>query len=79
MNLTYKKDDALWIKTEELGDERDNVLVKSSDKKPTYFATDIAYHRNKFEVRNLEKVIDLWGADHHGHIKRMEIIKRIKA
>ncbi len=74
LNLTYKKDDALWIKTEELGDERDNVLVKSSDKKPTYFATDIAYHRNKFEVRNFEKVIDLWGADHHGHIKRMEII-----
>ncbi len=74
LNLTYEMDDALWIKTEDLGDERDNVLIKSSDKKPTYFATDIAYHRDKFEVRNFDKVIDLWGADHHGHIKRMEII-----
>jgi len=74
LNLTYEMDGALWIKTEELGDERDNVLIKSSDKKPTYFATDIAYHRDKFEVRNFDKVIDLWGADHHGHIKRMELI-----
>ncbi|MBH59606.1 MAG: arginine--tRNA ligase [Dehalococcoidia bacterium] len=74
LNLTYEKDGAIWVKTEELGDERDNVLIKSNDNKPTYFATDIAYHRDKFEVRNFDKVIDLWGADHHGHIKRMELI-----
>jgi len=74
LDLTYNKDGALWIKTEELGDDRDNVLIKSNDKKPTYFATDIAYHRNKFEERKFNKVINLWGADHHGHIKRMELI-----
>jgi len=73
-DLTYTKDDALWIKTQSLGDERDNVLIKSSDSKPTYFATDIAYHRDKFERRKFDKVINLWGADHHGHIKRMEIV-----
>ena len=73
-NLTYTNDDALWIKTKDLGDERDNVLIKSSDSKPTYFATDIAYHRDKFEKRKFDKVINLWGADHHGHIKRMEIV-----
>jgi len=74
INLIYIKDGATWIKTEELGDDRDNVLFKSSDKKPTYFATDIAYHRNKFEERSFEKVINVWGSDHHGHIKRMELI-----
>ena len=52
LNLIYIKDEATWIKTEELGDDRDNVLFKSSDKKPTYFATDIAYHRNKFKERS---------------------------
>ena len=74
LNLIYVKDEATWIKTEELGDDRDNVLFKSSDKKPTYFATDIAYHRNKFKERSFEKVIYVWGSDHHGHIKRMELI-----
>ena len=73
LNLIYVKDEATWIKTEELGDDRDNVLFKSSDKKPTYFATDIAYHRNKFKERSFEKVINVWGSDHHGHIKRMEL------
>ena len=74
LNLIYKKDGAVWIKTEELGDERDNVLIKSGDKKPTYFATDIAYHRNKFSKRSFDKVIDVWGSDHHGHINRMKLI-----
>ena len=73
-NLTYEKDGALWIKTQELGDERDNVLIKSIDKKPTYFATDIAYHRNKFEERKFDEGIDVWGADHHGHVKRMKLV-----
>jgi len=74
LNLIYIKDEATWIKTEELGDDRDNVLFKSNDNKPTYFATDIAYHRNKFKERSFEKVINVWGSDHHGHIKRMELI-----
>tara|TARA_B100000683_G_scaffold254869_1_gene273865 strand:- start:4380 stop:6056 length:1677 start_codon:yes stop_codon:yes gene_type:complete len=74
LNLIYVKDEATWIKTEELGDDRDNVLFKSNDNKPTYFATDIAYHRNKFKERSFEKVINVWGSDHHGHIKRMELI-----
>ena len=74
LNLIYEKDDAIWIKTEELGDDRDNVLIKSGDKKPTYFATDIAYHRNKFSKRLFHEVINIWGSDHHGHISRMKLI-----
>ena len=74
LNLIYEKDGAIWIKTEELGDDRDNVLIKSGDKKPTYFATDIAYHRNKFSKRMFHEVIDIWGSDHHGHINRMKLI-----
>ena len=74
LNLIYIKDGATWIKTEELGDDRDNVLFKSIDKKPTYFATDIAYHRDKFKERFFDNVINVWGSDHHGHIKRMKLI-----
>ena len=74
LDLIYEKDGAIWIKTEELGDDRDNVLIKSGDRKPTYFATDIAYHRNKFSKRSFQEVINVWGSDHHGHINRMKII-----
>ena len=74
LDLIYEKDGAVWIKTEELGDDRDNVLFKSGDKKPTYFATDIAYHRDKFLKRSFDKVINIWGSDHHGHINRMKLI-----
>ncbi len=74
LNLIYEKDGAVWIKTEELGDDRDNVLIKSGDKKPTYFATDIAYHRDKFSKRLFNEVINVWGSDHHGHINRMKLI-----
>ncbi|WP_227762631.1 arginine--tRNA ligase [Zhaonella formicivorans] len=66
----YEKDGALWFKTTEFGDEKDEVVVRANGV-PTYFAADIAYHLNKFE-RGFEWVINLWGADHHGHVARMK-------
>ena len=62
---------ALWFNSMALGDERDNVVVRSSGE-PTYFASDIAYHYNKFAERGFERVIDIWGADHQGHVPRMK-------
>ena len=62
---------ALWFISTALGDERDNVVVRSSGE-PTYFASDIAYHFNKFAERGFDQVIDIWGADHQGHVPRMK-------
>lgn len=62
---------ALWFISTALGDERDNVVVRSSGE-PTYFASDIAYHFNKFAERGFDRVIDIWGADHQGHVPRMK-------
>ncbi len=70
-NLTYEKDGALWLKATEFGCEKDEVLIRANGI-PTYFAVDIAYHRNKFAVRGFDRVINVWGADHHGHVARME-------
>lgn len=67
--LTYAKDGAHWFRTTDFGDDRDRVLRKS-DGALTYFATDIAYHHDKFE-RGFERLVDVWGADHHGYIPRM--------
>ena len=68
----YEQDGALWFKTEDtIGDDKDRVLIRANGV-PTYFASDIAYHRNKFITRNFEKVIDVWGADHHGYIARVK-------
>ncbi len=69
--ITYAKDGALWIKTTEFGSEKDEVLIRANGI-PTYFAVDIAYHKNKFAVRGFDKVINVWGADHHGHVARMK-------
>lgn len=69
--ITYEKDGALWIKTTLFGSEKDEVLIRANGI-PTYFAVDIAYHKNKFAVRNFDKVINVWGADHHGHVARMK-------
>ncbi len=69
--LTYEKDGALWLKTTEFGCEKDEVLIRANGI-PTYFAVDIAYHHNKFAVRGFDKVINVWGADHHGHVARMK-------
>lgn len=66
----YEKDGALWLKTEALGDDKDRVLRKS-DGSYTYFTPDLAYHKDKFE-RGFSKVINVWGADHHGYIPRMK-------
>jgi arginyl-tRNA synthetase len=65
----YREGDALWFRTTVFGDEKDRVVVRQNGE-PTYFAADIAYHRNKF-LRGFETVIDIWGADHHGYIPRM--------
>jgi len=65
--LMYKKEDAVWFKSKKFGDIRDRVLIKSDSWK-TYLAGDIAYHDNKFRVRKFDKVINVWGADHHGDI-----------
>ncbi len=69
-NYIYEKDGALWFKTSEMGDEKDRP-VKRSNGDFTYFASDIAYHLNKYE-RGFDKIIDVWGADHHGYIARVK-------
>ena len=69
--LTYEKDGALWYKATERGAEKDEVLVRANGN-PTYFAADVAYHRNKLVKRGYDKAIDIWGADHHGHVARMK-------
>lgn len=68
---TYEKEGALWFKASDFGVEKDEVLVRKNGT-PTYFAADIAYHRNKLYKRNFDKVINIWGADHHGHVARMK-------
>jgi arginyl-tRNA synthetase len=67
---TYEKDGALWFKATEFGVPKDEVLIRQNGM-PTYFAADIAYHKDKFD-RGFEWVIDIWGADHHGHVPRMK-------
>jgi arginyl-tRNA synthetase len=67
---TYESDGALWLRTTDFGDDKDRVLVRSSGEY-TYFAPDIAYHQDKRE-RGFERQIDVWGADHHGYVRRMK-------
>jgi arginyl-tRNA synthetase len=69
-NVIYEKDGALWFKTSDLGDEKDRVVVRQNGQ-TTYFASDIAYHNDKYR-RGFQRVIDVWGADHHGYIPRMQ-------
>ncbi|CAB5157861.1 Arginyl-tRNA synthetase (EC [Olavius algarvensis associated proteobacterium Delta 3] len=68
-DVIYENEGALWFRTSAFGDEKDRVVVRSNGQ-TTYFASDIAYHKDKFE-RGFERVIDVWGADHHGYIPRM--------
>ena len=68
---TVEKDGAIWLSGEKLGLEKDEVLIRNNGV-PTYLAADIAYHRNKFITRGFDWCIDLWGADHHGHVARMK-------
>tara|TARA_B100000963_G_scaffold358365_1_gene382878 strand:- start:609 stop:2300 length:1692 start_codon:yes stop_codon:yes gene_type:complete len=65
-----KKDGALWFKSSIYGDEKDRVLIRDNEE-PTYFASDVAYHENKFK-RNYDEIINIWGADHHGYIPRVK-------
>jgi arginyl-tRNA synthetase len=73
--VVYEEEGAQWFRSAELGDEKDRVLVRS-DGSPTYFLADAAYHRNK-RARGFNQVIDLWGPDHHGHIKRLVSATRV--
>ncbi|MFC1847520.1 arginine--tRNA ligase [Chloroflexota bacterium] len=68
-----EKENATWFISTAMGEDKDNVVVRS-DGSPTYFATDIAYHYNKFLERKFDKVIDIWGADHQGHVSRMKAV-----
>jgi arginyl-tRNA synthetase len=68
--LSYEEDGALWFRTSRYGDEKDRVLRKQ-DGTLTYFAPDIAYHKDKLN-RGFDKIIDIWGADHHGYVPRMK-------
>ena len=68
-NIIFEDDGALWFRTKDFGDEKNRVVVRSNGL-TTYFASDIAYHQDKFD-RGFERVIDVWGADHHGYIPRV--------
>ncbi len=68
-NIIYEHDGALWFRTKDFGDEKDRVVVRANGL-TTYFASDIAYHKNKFE-RRFDRIIDIWGADHHGYVPRV--------
>ncbi len=65
-----EKENATWFISSALGEDKDNVLIRS-DGSPTYFASDVAYHFNKFLERQFDSVINIWGADHQGHVSRM--------
>jgi arginyl-tRNA synthetase len=68
-----EREGATWFVSTALGEDKDNVVVRG-DGSPTYFASDIAYHYNKFIERKFDKVIDIWGADHQGHVSRMKAV-----
>ncbi len=68
-----EKEGAIWFSSTALGENKDNVLIRGNTS-PTYFATDIAYHYDKFKKRNFDRVIDIWGADHQGHVSRMKAV-----
>ena len=68
----YEAEGAIWLRSTALGDEKDRVLVRGTGA-PTYLAADAAYHRNKFD-RGFDKVIDIWGPDHHGYVARTKAV-----
>ncbi|MDD5132431.1 MAG: arginine--tRNA ligase [bacterium] len=77
---TYEEDGAVFVKTTDFGDDKDRVIFRA-DGRPTYFASDIAYMINKFTGRKspLDQVINIWGADHHGYVPRMEAVASMLA
>ncbi len=70
----YERDGAVWLRTTEFGDDKDRVLIREGGL-PTYFCADIAYHRDKL-TRGFQTIINIWGADHHGYVKRMQAALR---
>ncbi|MFI5296432.1 MAG: arginine--tRNA ligase [Thermodesulfovibrionales bacterium] len=70
----YEKDGALWFRSTDFGDDKDRVVIKG-DGEYTYFASDIAYHKDKLD-RGFDIIIDIWGADHHGYIRRIESVMK---
>ena len=68
--LAFEENGAIWLDTSDSGDDKNRVLIRD-DGRPTYFASDVAYHKNKID-RGFDKLINVWGADHHGYIKRIE-------
>ena len=74
-NLVYEREGAKWLKLSQFGLPKDEVLIRK-DGSPTYFLSDIAYHKNKIE-RGFKKIINIWGADHQGHVERMKTAMKI--
>jgi arginyl-tRNA synthetase len=70
-----EREGAVWFTTTDLGDDKDNVLVRSNGA-PTYFASDVAYHYDKFLLRGFDRVINVWAADHQGHVPRMKALAK---
>jgi arginyl-tRNA synthetase len=70
-----EREGAVWFKTSDLGEDKDNVLIRSNGQ-PTYFASDVAYHYDKFLLRGFDKVINVWAVDHQGHVPRMKAMTR---
>jgi len=75
-DFIYEKDSATWMKTSQFGDSEDRVLIKK-DGSETYFLSDILYHFDKFKIRKFDKIIDIWGADHHGYAPRLRASLKI--
>jgi arginyl-tRNA synthetase len=75
LNVTFEEGGAIWFKSSALGDDKNRVLVRE-DKRPTYFAADIAYHLEKYE-RGFDRLIDLWGTDHHGYVGRLKAALKV--
>jgi arginyl-tRNA synthetase len=74
-NLVYKEEGAEWLKTSKFGDEKDRVIIRK-DGMPTYLLSDVAYHKDKFD-RGFQRVINVWGADHQGHISKIKAVAKI--
>ncbi|MBA2450770.1 MAG: arginine--tRNA ligase, partial [Chloroflexi bacterium] len=70
-----ERDGAVWFASSELGEDRDAVLIRSNGQ-PTYFASDVAYHYDKLVLRGFDRVIDVWSADHQGHVPRLKAVVR---
>jgi len=77
-NLIYQKEGAQWIKTSQFGDSQDWVIIRSEAEggEPTYLLSDIAYHRDKFN-RGFDRIINIWGADHQGHVRKIKAVAKI--